>query len=96
MPLFLRALLASLLPRDCFFPTKSTLQSTSLWLLFVQPVGSKFGSGIFFLLDAHPGEKDAHLVPLKPPASGAAAGAGDEAPDAPAPEPFDWVIGQYY
>lgn len=64
--------------------------------LSLQPVGSKFGSGIFFLLDAKPGEKDAHLVPLKPPAAAAGAGGADDAPDAPAPEPFEWVVGQYY
>ena len=60
-----------------------------------QPVGARFASGIFFLLDAQAGDKDATVSPLRPP--DASAGADDDAsPEAPLPEAFEWTVGEYY
>ena len=61
----------------------------------LQPVGARFASGIFFLQDTRVGEPDAGVAALRPPDAGAAGGE-DGAPEAAAPEPFEWVVGQYY
>ena len=61
----------------------------------LQPVGARFASGIFFLHDTRVGEADAGVVALRPPDAGAGGGE-DGAPEAAAPEPFEWVVGQYY
>ncbi len=59
-----------------------------------QPVGARFASGIFFLLDAEPGAKDASVNPLRPPDASVSEEEGG--PEASAPEPFEWVVGSYY
>jgi len=59
----------------------------------LQPVSSRFSSGILLLLDSQPGEKDDSVAPLRPPKAGQE---DEEGPDAAAPEPFEWVVGNYY